>query len=152
MIEQPQLKRKLLRFCSEVALGLEYLTKKNFVHRDIAARNILLTDNCTCKVKPTHTHTHTHNFPPSHVLICFTQSFLHYTTYENIILPGEDCALCVSLQIADFGMSRDLVEQDYYHSSGGMVPFKWTSPEVTHTQSTTLLYLLLFCDHNTYCF
>ena len=49
---QPELPYKLLRFCTEVALGLEYLAKKSFVHRDIAARNILLTENYTCKVCP----------------------------------------------------------------------------------------------------
>ncbi|CAI8014456.1 Ephrin type-B receptor 3, partial [Geodia barretti] len=83
MVVQPQMKQRLLRFCTEVALGLEYLAKKSFIHRDIAARNILLADNCTCK-------------------------------------------------IADFGMSRDLEDQDYYCSVGGKVPFKWTAPEALH--------------------
>lgn len=27
-------------------------------------------------------------------------------------------------------MSRDLVESDYYTSSGGRIPVKWTAPEV----------------------
>ena len=35
-----------------------------------------------------------------------------------------------SLQIADFGMSRDLENADYYLSNGGKIPFRWTSPEV----------------------
>ena len=34
-------------------------------------------------------------------------------------------------QIADFGMSRDLSDGDYYVSHGGMIPVKWTAPEVT---------------------
>lgn len=34
------------------------------------------------------------------------------------------------LQIADFGMSRDLDDADYYLSNGGKIPFKWTAPEV----------------------
>ncbi len=33
-------------------------------------------------------------------------------------------------QIADFGMARDLVDGDYYTSSGGHIPIKWTAPEV----------------------
>ena len=33
------------------------------------------------------------------------------------------------LQIADFGMSRDLDADNYYMSSGGLVPVKWTAPE-----------------------
>ena len=33
------------------------------------------------------------------------------------------------LQIADFGLSRNLDEETYYFSHGGMVPVKWTAPE-----------------------
>ena len=35
-------------------------------------------------------------------------------------------------QIADFGMSRDLHDADYYVSSGGKIPLKWTAPEAIH--------------------
>ena len=44
------LPQKLLDFCSQIALGMEYLSRKEFVHRDVAARNILLTDDYICKV------------------------------------------------------------------------------------------------------
>ena len=40
----------LLRFCQQVASGMEYLSKKDFVHRDLASRNILLSGDLTCKV------------------------------------------------------------------------------------------------------
>ena len=33
-------------------------------------------------------------------------------------------------QISDFGMSRDVVDENYYVSHGGKVPVKWTAPEV----------------------
>lgn len=33
------------------------------------------------------------------------------------------------VQVADFGMSRDLQDNDYYKSHGGLVPVKWTAPE-----------------------
>ena len=33
-------------------------------------------------------------------------------------------------QIADFGMSRDLMDEDYYVAHGGKIPVKWTAPEV----------------------
>ena len=36
---------------------------------------------------------------------------------------------CV-VQIADFGMSRDLIDENYYITSGGKIPVKWTAPEV----------------------
>ena len=34
-------------------------------------------------------------------------------------------------QIADFGLSRDLEDEDYYISQGGKIPIKWTAPEVS---------------------
>ena len=33
------------------------------------------------------------------------------------------------IQIADFGMSRDLADKNYYVSQGGKIPVKWTAPE-----------------------
>ena len=36
----------------------------------------------------------------------------------------------VYIKIADFGMSRDLMEGSYYVSHGGKIPVKWTAPEV----------------------
>ena len=34
-------------------------------------------------------------------------------------------------QISDFGMSRNLMDENYYVSHGGKVPVKWTAPEVS---------------------
>ena len=36
------------------------------------------------------------------------------------------------LQIADFGMSRDLADAEYYISEGGTIPIKWTAPEAVY--------------------
>ena len=39
--------------------------------------------------------------------------------------------LVFHLQISDFGMSRDLEDENYYVSHGtGKIPVKWTAPEV----------------------
>ena len=45
------------------------------------------------------------------------------------------CVSCIYVytQIADFGMSRDLADETYYVSSGGMIPIKWTAPEVGYS-------------------
>lgn len=37
----------------------------------------------------------------------------------------------IHLQVADFGMARDLMEADYYVSNGGEIPVKWTALEVS---------------------
>ncbi|XP_030387754.1 focal adhesion kinase 1 isoform X2 [Scaptodrosophila lebanonensis] len=70
----------LLKYCYQLSTALSYLESKKFVHRDIAARNVLVST-------PT----------------------------------------CVKL--ADFGLSRWVSEQSYYHSSIGMLPIKWLAPE-----------------------
>ena len=40
----------LLRFGREVAQALHFLEARNILHRDIAARNVLLTEDATCKL------------------------------------------------------------------------------------------------------
>ena len=37
-----------------------------------------------------------------------------------------------TIQIADFGLSRDLQQQSFYVSHGGKIPVKWTAPEALH--------------------
>ena len=46
----PDLSSFLLQFCKQVADGLACLAGKSFVHRDIAARNILWDKEHNCKV------------------------------------------------------------------------------------------------------
>ena len=46
----PDLPSYLLQFCKQVMDGLVCLAGKSFVHRDIAARNILLDKKLNCKV------------------------------------------------------------------------------------------------------
>ena len=62
-------------------------------------------------------------------LKCYTATLS--TTYLADV-PSDLCQnmLCLHMQISDFGMSRDLAQEDYYISHGGKVPVKWTAPEV----------------------
>lgn len=57
---------------------------------------------------------------------------------DSLLLVHEVTIAFAVLQIADFGMSRDLDDADYYLSNGGKIPFKWTAPEVSyiHSQSS----------------
>lgn len=70
----------LLLYCYQLSTALSYLESKKFVHRDIAARNVLVSSQ-----------------------------------------------YCIKL--ADFGLSRWVEDQSYYHSSKGMLPIKWMAPE-----------------------
>ena len=45
-----ELPHTLLNFSRQICMGLTYLSEKGFVHRDIAARNILVATNSVCKV------------------------------------------------------------------------------------------------------
>ena len=42
----------------------------------------------------------------------------------------------IPCQIGDFGMARDIAGSgggsDYYKSHGGIIPVKWTAPEVSY--------------------
>ena len=89
----------LLKFCQEIAAGMAYLSGKQFIHRDLATRNILVSESVICKV---------------------IIELMSYYKFNRVFL----------LKIADFGMSRDLLDENYYITSGGKIPVKWTAPEV----------------------
>ena len=89
----------LLKFCQDIAAGMAYLSGKQFIHRDLATRNILVSESVICKV---------------------IIELMSYYKFNRVFL----------LKIADFGMSRDLLDENYYITSGGKIPVKWTAPEV----------------------
>uniref|UniRef100_T1PC28 Protein tyrosine kinase n=1 Tax=Musca domestica TaxID=7370 RepID=T1PC28_MUSDO len=79
----------LLLYCYQLSTALSYLESKKFVHRDIAARNVLVSSP-TC------------------------------------------------IKLADFGLSRWVSEQSYYHSSTCMLPIKWMAPESINFRRFTI--------------
>ena len=56
---------------------------------------------------------------------CATIGWLPLLNSTNVLFD------IVLLQIADFGMARDVSDDIYYMSSGGKIPVKWTAPEVS---------------------
>ena len=71
----------LLRMALQISAALQYLEFKHVIHRDIAARNVLV--------------------------------------------KNKEC-----VKLSDFGMSRNLIESDYYKkTSEDRVPVKWMAPE-----------------------
>ncbi|XP_065839338.1 uncharacterized protein [Oscarella lobularis] len=51
--------------------------------------------------------------------------FVHRDLAARNVLLGEKL-VC---KIADFGLSRDLADDNYYVTKGGQIPFRWTAPE-----------------------
>ena len=47
-----------------------------------------------------------------------------------------------AMQIADFGMARDITDANYYVTKGGKIPAKWTPPEVCMHAATSFMHIL----------
>ena len=48
--------------------------------------------------------------------------------------------MSVSCQIGDFGMARDLENEQYYISRGGKIPIRWSPPEVANVYRASGAY------------
>ncbi|XP_065060999.1 ephrin type-B receptor 1-B-like [Rhopilema esculentum] len=60
-------------------------------------------------------------------------SFIHRDLAARNILVNEDM-VC---KVADFGMSRELSEDDAYNTTGGKIPVRWTAPEAIQFKKFT---------------
>ena len=62
--------------------------------------------------------------------------FAKYAPVATSLVCNDHNIMCI--QVADFGMARDLDEGSYYVSHGGKVPVKWTALEVDVCMYMTL--------------
>ena len=64
-----------------------------------------------------------------------TTSVRYLLTKSLDICPLSSVILCCNIvyqQVGDFGMSRELVDAEYYVSQGGTIPVRWTAPEAVY--------------------
>ena len=117
------LPKQLLTFCQEIAEGMRYLSRRGFVHRDLAARNILISKELSCKVGA--------------LAILLLQTML---LIQSLMNTWQFIMMNYLFQIADFGLSKKLADDtEYYVTSGGLVPLKWTAPEVSVLYMHTIM-------------
>ncbi|XP_065896150.1 ephrin type-A receptor 4a-like isoform X2 [Dysidea avara] len=62
------------------------------------------------------------------------KKFIHRDLAARNVLVSKD----TTCKIADFGMSRDILDGNYYVTSGGKIPVKWTAPEAINYRKYSL--------------
>ena len=61
----------------------------------------------------------------------YTQQSTYIATYiYRTLSVCTSNGIYLHIQIGDFGMARDIADASFYMSSGGLIPVRWTAPEV----------------------
>ena len=108
MRSQPTL-RDMLKMAAEIADGMAFLESKNYVHRDLASRNCLVSEDMVVKIAG--------------------YAFNSFWMFANNLIQNWDCISNV-MKFTDFGMTRDIYITDYYRKgSVGMLPVRWMPKE-----------------------
>ena len=98
-LSSPDLPKLLLQFCKQVVDGLACLARKSFVHRDIAARNILLDKDLNCKVCTLAIFEHAASlYSMKCALIQYVNGHMHVYKHRPGGWGQEDEALLVCVQ------------------------------------------------------
>ena len=116
---------------ADVALGCQYLEENHFIHRDIAARNCLLSSKSKCQSADNGNANNANN--ASFNIVNYNNGFNN----SGIVVKIADFGEChvqskhISLNLLLMaGMARDIYRADYYRKGGkAMLPVKWMPPE-----------------------
>ncbi|XP_003380939.1 putative protein kinase domain protein [Trichinella spiralis] len=93
--------KDLISFSWQASVGMEYLSQKGFLHRDVAARNILVDHDKRIKV------------------------YLFSVYFAGIFF----IIARIEIQIGDFGLCRYIYSDMVYMGKGGRLPIKWMALE-----------------------
>jgi len=96
--------RRLYRFVLQIAYGMCYVSSKQYIHRDLATRNCLLS-----------------------------LKFDVLQNYKYFLKPKRGFH-CVKVKICDFGMSRQFSPEQpvFFGDSLEPIPVRWSAPEVCY--------------------
>ena len=122
----------------DIALGMTYLAGLKFVHRDLAARNCMyvLLDVVAQSSLFILKQRISKSMKSAGTLLC-TRCAAGACLYD-VQARARTCCCCVyrldenlRVKVADFGLSRDVYETDYYTCEGrrGRLPVKWMALE-----------------------
>ncbi|KAG5675919.1 hypothetical protein PVAND_005778 [Polypedilum vanderplanki] len=96
LIENPETSlQQLLKYCRQIASGVNAIIKSNLTHRDVAIRNCIITSECVIKLSTIASHNNTNEYykyndqflPLRHLAPEILDSFT-YTKYSDIYSCG----------------------------------------------------------------
>ena len=106
----------LLDIALQVCRGMAYLERHNYIHRDLAARNCLVGSENVVKVKRVL----------SNIQLRFWREIQNLLNFRFFFVLNQNSFS----QVADFGLARYVIDDQYTSNGGAKFPIKWSPPEV----------------------
>ncbi|MGH0135972.1 UNVERIFIED_CONTAM: hypothetical protein FKN15_025239 [Acipenser sinensis] len=138
---------KLIDFSAQIAEGMAYIEKKNYIHRDLRAANVLVSESLLCKIADFGLarviEDDQYTAREVYVLLLQIAEGMAYIEKKNYIhrdLRAANVLVSESLlcKIADFGLARVIEDDQYTAREGAKFPIKWTAPEAINYGSFTI--------------
>ncbi|RXM35251.1 Inactive tyrosine-protein kinase 7 [Acipenser ruthenus] len=115
---QPISTKQKVSICGQVAMGMEHLSNHRFVHKDLAARNCLISAQRQVKVS-----------------ICgqVAMGMEHLSNHRFVHkdLAARNCLISAQRQVkvSALGLSKDVYNSEYYHFRQAWIPLRWLPAE-----------------------